>query len=236
MIDKYDLRQKFSARLHEALDSAGVRKHGRGSDILARLKKNKVSKTPQAASKWLNGGAIPESDSMTILAEWLGVRREWLEYGVGDRAVKVGQNQSEATFDSPDGRHPRKVPLMSWTTAGPMHDTEKADLSADAFIFSPAPISKTGYALRVRGDSMTNPNPGKTYPPGCVIYVDPELKIEDGDRVIAKLPYTDEVTFKVFTRDAGRFFLKPLNPQYPTIELMDGVFMRGKIIGMFSED
>lgn len=236
MIDKYDLRQKFSARLHEALDAAGVRKHGRGSDILTRLKKYKVYKTPQAASKWLNGGAIPESDSMIILADWLGVRREWLEYGVGEKASTLGQNLSEPTTESAEGRCPRSVPLVSWGTACSMLTNGPMPIDFESFIYCPTAISKRGYALRVTGDSMTSPTSGKTYPAGCLIYADPDMPVEDGDRVIAKLPNTDEATFKVYTRDAGRFFLKPINPQYPIIEIIEGVSICGKVVGMFSED
>lgn len=33
-------------------------------------------------SKWLNGEAIANADSVVVLCSWLKVRREWLEYGV----------------------------------------------------------------------------------------------------------------------------------------------------------
>jgi len=82
MVDKNELRAAFSARLHEALDDAGVRSRGRGVDIHKHLKMVGVDKTTQAISKWLNGEAIAEADSMTALCAWLNVRREWLEYGV----------------------------------------------------------------------------------------------------------------------------------------------------------
>src|SRR5450830_1147307 len=82
MVDKNELRAAFTARLHEALDDAGVRTRGRGVDIHNHLKSLGVNKSPQAVSKWLNGDAIAEADSMVALCSWLKVRREWLEYGV----------------------------------------------------------------------------------------------------------------------------------------------------------
>ena len=74
MVDKNDLRVEFSSRLHEALDDAGVRSHGRGVDIQKCLKSRGVSKTTQAISKWLKGEAMAEADSMTALCDWLKVR------------------------------------------------------------------------------------------------------------------------------------------------------------------
>lgn len=37
--------------------------------------------TPQAATKWLNGTAIPKSDKIETLAEWLHVTPYWLKHG-----------------------------------------------------------------------------------------------------------------------------------------------------------
>ena len=69
MVDKDKLRAAFSARLHEALDDAGVRARGRGVDIHKRLKSVGVNKTTQAISKWLNGEAMAEADSMVALCD-----------------------------------------------------------------------------------------------------------------------------------------------------------------------
>lgn len=235
MIDKQTPREKFSQRLHEALDNAGTRKHGRGADILAKLRSHRIDKTPQAVSKWLNGGAVPEIDSMSVLAEWLGVRREWLEYGVPP--MREGERAAGAAGSNIHNYLPNfgKVPLISWVQAGAWCETveNSAALEAEQWLSCPVNISKTGYALRVVGDSMTNPGPGRSYPTGCVIFVDPEQAIKNGDRVIARLPITNEATFKVLVSDAGRQYLKPINPQYPIIEITEEVHLCGKVVGSF---
>jgi SOS-response transcriptional repressor LexA len=86
------------------------------------------------------------------------------------------------------------------------------------------------YALRVHGDSMTAPY-GRSYPDSSIIYVDPDQRggVVSGDRVIAKINGDNQVTFKVFVEDAGRRFLKPLNPSYPVIT--DPFRILGKVIG-----
>lgn len=43
-----------------------------------------TSKTAKAASKWWNQEAMPGRSSMLAIAEWLGVRVEWLQYGEGE--------------------------------------------------------------------------------------------------------------------------------------------------------
>ncbi|MGP6462821.1 S24 family peptidase [Pseudomonas parakoreensis] len=233
MIDKNSPREKFSQRLHEALDNVGIRTHGRGADILAKLRSYGIEKTPQAVSKWLNGGAIPEIGTMRVMAEWLGVRREWLEYGI----LPVTEGDKTAAGTNVHSHLPNfgKVPLISWVQAGAWCEAveNSAALEAELWLSCPVNISKSGYALRVIGDSMTNPGPGRSYPTGCVIFVDPEQAIKNGDRVIAQLPITNEATFKVLVSDAGRQYLKPINPQYPIIEINEEIHLCGKVVGSF---
>lgn len=241
MIDKEKMRQLFSQRLHAALDSKGVRQRGRGADIIDRLKANGVSKTAQAVSKWLNGGAVPELDSLTVLANWMDVRREWLEHGVEpmhENAMSCRTDASSTSNVTANFHHISKVPLISWVQAGMWCETVSSIESCDAELWLPCPvkISPSGYALRVVGDSMTNPGMGRSYPDGCVIFVDPEIATNNGDRVIARLPASNEATFKVLVTDAGKNYLKPINPQYPIIEITEEMQICGKVVGSFIPD
>lgn len=90
------------------------------------------------------------------------------------------------------------------------------------------------YCLRVEGDSMTAPY-GKSYPAGCIIFVDPDKRSPvSGQRIIAKLKGSPDVTFKVFIQEAGKTFLKPLNPQYPAINEPFKVI--GTVIGKWEDE
>lgn len=238
MVDKNELRAAFSARLHEALDDAGVRTRGRGVDIHMHLKRLGVKKTPQAISKWLNGDAIAEADSMVTLCSWLKVRREWLEYGVlpkeqrGDSNVRLLANAHESNVSEINQRFGR-VPLISWVQAGAWCEANFELHDGESWLSCPVPISENGYALKVLGDSMTNPGPGRSYPTGCIIFVDPDAETKTGDRVIARVPRTNEATFKVLVEDAGRQFLRPINPQYPIIDITEETHICGKVVGSF---
>lgn len=240
MVDKNALRAAFSARLHEALDAAGVRTRGRGVDIHKHLKSVGVDKTTQAISKWLNGEAIAEADSMSVLCSWLNVRREWLEYGVLPKHQPDDSNvyrltASDGSNISEINQRFGKVPLISWVQAGAwceaISNVDSHD--ADSWLSCPVPISSNGYALKVIGDSMTNPGPGRSYPAGCIIFVDPEAETKTGDRVIARVPRTNEATFKILVEDAGRQFLRPINPQYPIIDITEETHICGKVVGSF---
>ncbi|WMN15378.1 S24 family peptidase [Pseudomonas piscis] len=238
MVDKNELRAAFTARLHEALDDAGVRTRGRGVDIHKHLKSIGVDKSPQAISKWLNGDAIAEADSMVALCSWLKVRREWLEYGVLPKE-QTG-NSNVHPFDAGYESNIRtiaqgfgKVPLISWVQAGAWCESNFEQHDGESWLSCPVPISSSGYALKVLGDSMTNPGPGRSYPTGCIIFVDPEVETKTGDRVIARVPRTNEATFKILVEDAGRQFLRPINPQYPIIDITEETHICGKVVGSF---
>jgi len=95
--------------------------------------------------------------------------------------------------------------------------------------------SASTFALRVRGDSMTAPyGNSRTYPEGCIIFVDPERRTPtNGDRIVACLPDTNEVTFKVYKNEDGRQWLQPLNPAHEPIRA--AFFVLGTVIGKWED-
>jgi SOS-response transcriptional repressor LexA len=128
------------------------------------------------------------------------------------------------------------VPLISWIRAGSWG--EAADPfqpgEAEAWVPSMRPTSAKAFALRVRGDSMTAPY-GKSYPAGSIIIVEPERRSpSNGERIVAKLVGSDEVTFKVYKEEDGRRWLQPLNPQHESIR--EPFKVLGTVVGKWEED
>lgn len=184
---------------------------------------------PPSVSDWLNGKTKTlKSGSAYRASQFLGVNQLWLTDGKGPK-----RPSSENTAPGPDVR--QFAPLISWVNAGEW--SPAIDIFEPGYAEDWLPCPKNGkhtYALRVKGDSMTAPY-GKSYPDGCIIFVDPDKRSPaNGERIIAKLKGSDEVTFKTFQQDAGRVWLKPLNPQHPAI--MEPFKVLGTVIGKWEDE
>lgn len=158
-----------------------------------------------------------------------------------DPPNKFTVNEQRAAYnvgnveDGPDLRG--EVPLIDWVKAGDWNAAADPYCVGDAEDWYPKPrrAGPGTYCLRIRGDSMTNPYPsGKSYPEGCIIFVDPNLLSPvSGDPIIAKMEGSDERTFKVFMQEGTRIWLKPLNPQHPLI--FEPFKVLGSIIGKWED-
>ena len=132
------------------------------------------------------------------------------------------------------------VPLISWVQAGAwcevaeVREHAPSHHDSSTYLPCPAPHSPSTFALRVKGDSMTAPY-GRSYPDGCIIYVDPERRSPvNGDRIVACLDSGDhEVTFKIYKNEDGRQWLAPLNTQHPP--LFERFTVLGTVIGKWED-
>lgn len=139
------------------------------------------------------------------------------------------------TSPGPDLRG--KVPLISWVRAGDFCEASDPFMPGDAERWMECPVahSNATFALRVRGDSMTAPHGnGRTYPEGCIIFVDPDKRSPiNGDRVVACLEGSSEVTFKTYKNEDGRQWLQPLNPTHEPIRAPFKVL--GTVLGKWED-
>jgi SOS-response transcriptional repressor LexA len=161
-------------------------------------------------------------------------------YPIAEELIAPGDyiRTPSALYNVSRGPHVKGyVPLISWVQAGVW--SEAIDLyepgEAEDVIPCPASHSMHSFALRVEGDSMTSAT-GKSYPPGSIIFVDPEQRggVIPGDRVIAKLDGADKVTFKQLAEDRQGHYLMPLNPAHPAIYEKFSVL--GKVIGKWEPE
>jgi len=146
--------------------------------------------------------------------------------------------QENAPYNVQDGPDLRaQVPLISWVQAGNWADVIDNLQAGDAERWIPVSsrMSPHAYALRVVGDSMVNPNGNPSFPPDTVIVVDPERTANPGQFVVVRQNHDTECTFKQLVKDAGRFYLKPLNPQYPTLEMRDDAVVCGVLVQAIME-
>jgi SOS-response transcriptional repressor LexA len=113
------------------------------------------------------------------------------------------------------------VPIISWVSAGRWREPDVA--LDEPLEWLPVTFKTPNvFGLRVDGDSME-----PDFPPGTIIFVDPDRKAEAMNLVIA-LNGDDEATFKRLTKEGGVWYLTPLNPRYP-LQKLDSLC---KIIGV----
>lgn len=188
--------------------------------------------TPATLSNWKIRG-VP-SRAKVPLMRLVGVSIA----GLAEHLVPQAEIEATTTKAQDIVHHalsPTKVPLISWIQAGAWCSASDPFEPGDAerWLESPVRHGENTYALRVRGDSMTAPY-GRSYPEGCIIFVDPGKCPVHGSRIIAKLKGSDEVTFKVLKKEDGRTWLAPLNPQHPPIH--DEFRILGTVIGTWHDE
>jgi SOS-response transcriptional repressor LexA len=152
-----------------------------------------------------------------------GKKRGWMDT---DHSAEGGPDIKEA------------LPLtwvrkISWTQAGNMSAVDNRYTppgDGEQRVPTTKAVSERSFALKVEGDSMVNPHGRPSYPPDCTIIVDPEKQWVSGDRVVVKIDGTEKATFKQIVQDAGRTYLKSLNPQYPMLEWNESMHVIGVVV------
>ena len=154
-----------------------------------------------AVQQWEKaGGTAPRRGNQHRVADLLGISIAELVLGNANA--------------SPGFAVRAEVPLVSADEAGnytvidnfrPDNRPEKVSVSV--------PIKRHTYALRVHGDSMVS-DVSDSFPDGSIVIVEPEMRAEPGDYVIATNAL-NEITFKQLVKDGGDFYLRPLNSRYP---------------------
>jgi|TARA_R110001592_G_scaffold347032_2_gene640033 SOS-response transcriptional repressor LexA len=180
----------------------------KGSELARQLGTGRAS-----VSHWRTGQVAPSSENLLKLSKALRCNARWLASGVG---TPEGNVELEL---GPDLRG--KAPLISWVQAGKWKEIDMAGLRQTETVFyqHTANVSDEAFALRVKGDSMTSFNGGKSIPEGSVIIVDPNVPAEHGKVVVARLEESNEATLKQLVIDGGVKYLKPFNSSYPTMPI-----------------
>lgn len=227
---------------------------------LTQIQLAKKVKTSQGAISDLENGRNKDSSSLYDIAKVTGVSTDWLMKGHGEmldvekkpsidelRAqIEAMQGQGGADLlDAPTGTehapmsdNSDTVPILSWVAAGSWSNVEPVSMS-DAIGKAPKPakLSKLGFALIVRGESML-----PKFDPGDIIYVEPQtgfLALKNADLIIVQCNDDKEATFKqlVLGETSDDMYLRPLNPNWHEQKMvpMGECNLVGKVIGKYVE-
>ena len=210
---------------------------------LKRMNQTQLAKSAgvsqQLISK-LEKGTVVETSTVVSVASALGVTAEWLKTGNNPHwlATEEGKRIADTQNTQPGPLKVGRIPLISWIQAGNFCTSPDLLAPGDAEDWLPTVKrhSPHSYALRVKGDSMVAPYPGqRTFLPGSIIYVDPETPVNNGSLVIVKIHDTEEATFKMYSEDGSKRYLRPLNPQFPVIEMTEDMTICGVVVGCYTD-
>jgi SOS-response transcriptional repressor LexA len=184
----------------------------------ARMKELKVTQeglaervgvTQGAIAHWLGGRREPPLDMIQKVLKELDLPR--MDVGATPEPSNVAATiQPKMSF---------RYPVISWVSAGAWAEAVEPFPPgfSDRYEISDYNSKGAAFWLDVKGDSMTAPT-GTSVPEGMMILVDTEADVKPGKLVIAKLPSSNEATFKKLVEDGGIRYLKPLNPAYKMVE------------------
>lgn len=165
-----------------------------------------IALNPRAVAKFALALGVPAQRISPVLARELLMQSRSLE----DGAVAI-RRPREPRFGPLRG-----IPLVSHVQAGAWSEVQDSYEVGDAERWFPALGSegKRAFALRVRGVSMESPG-AESFPEGTIIFIDPDMEPRHRSFVVAKLPDTQEATFKQLIIENGRRYLRALNPAWP---------------------
>ncbi len=190
----------------------------------------RVGVDKSSISQWETGHVQNISGRNLIkLATALGVTSEWLETGEGEKRKLKIINGDICNVIKKDRRARSGVPLLAWDQLG------KVGVDHDRWINCPDEHSEDTYAVKVVSDAMCNHMLSRSYSKGSFVFVDPQVKVTSGDKVIARLKNGEHV-FRELTEDAGAQYLKPLNPMFKMIEITEGIEIVGVVIGTYTPE
>lgn len=207
----------------QELAKARMKEVGMTQERLAEL----LGVTQGGLGHWLNGR---REANITVIAKIFSILQLPNFVVNSDGSVnepKADYNVSFRAHHEPKG----SFPVISWVSAGEwMEAVEPYHRKAiDRWFETTVSCSDDSFWLDVKGDSMTSPV-GLSIPEGMVILVDPDVEPINGKLVVAKLEGDNEATFKKLVVDAGKRFLKPLNPQYPMIPINGNCRIIGVVV------
>lgn len=249
-----DAKIAFAKRLNTILDGKGYTPRGRAQ----RLKREAgFDISDRAINKWLKAEALPDHHNIEALAKFLNVNFNWLAAGQGEEDVKPTSSQlmqkikdiesggirdsriaPKDTLNAPMADISDEVPILSWVAAGSWSNVEAVTFDdAIGKVSRPKNLSKHGFALVVRGESML-----PKFDPDDIIYVEPQtglFALKNNDLVIVQCNDDTEATFKqlVLGETSKDMYLRPLNPNWHEQKMlpMGDCNLVGKVVGKYVE-
>lgn len=205
--------------------------------------------------RYTEGIAKPRSKKLNLICEALETTASYLDYGeIADKpsssdlmqkikdiengGVRDVKTAPKGTVNINMAENSDEVPILSWVAAGSWSNVEAVTFEdAIGKVSRPNNLSKNGFALIVRGESML-----PKFDPDDIIYVEPQtglFALKNNDLVIVQCNDDTEATFKqlVLGETSADMYLRPLNPDWHEQKMVPigGCNLVGKVVGKYVE-
>lgn len=182
------------------------------------LKKGQIAAacdvTPSSVTQWTNGDTKSiKPENLAALASITGKSMEWLATGKGNENGKRSDSLDVGNYDVLSSAQ-----ALNW-----QQHLGRSTINEAISTYNPDGIS---FWMKVADDSMMASN-GQSIPEGYLIQVWPHAEPKNGSIVVVVLANSQEAAVKKLVNVAGISYLKPLNPNYRTIEMEEGTSIIG---------
>jgi SOS-response transcriptional repressor LexA len=179
----------------------------------------KLGVTRSAVAHYVQGTRHPPLKQMVKLAAVLNVDPAWLQFGKAQEASFTSKQRSKKSAN--------RIPVLDWNQALTYNPDESYDKKLEYFNYNNVEC----YALQIKGDSMVSPLAQSiSFNPGSYVIVDPNKIAAHGSYVIATTSNKKEAILRQYVEEGGVIYLKPLNSQYPLVQLERSTKILGVVI------
>jgi SOS-response transcriptional repressor LexA len=185
---------------------------------------NKMGITRSAITHYLAGRRVPSLSQLQKLAEALETSPSWLQFGEV-RSLEINERALRDELLSCI----HKVPIVSWKQISVLKDIKNLHPN-EIFAWVPHFYSDepNSFALVLTNDTMTSPSIQITsFHEGEIIILDSTIIPKNGDFVVAIPTNSNAAIFRQYVVDGNMQYLKPLNPQYPILQVDEGTIICG---------
>ena len=204
----------LGARMRDAMEAARLTQEEVGGAL--GLKQ-------QSVGQWLTGQTRPTHRNLVKFSQLTGTSIDKLSGADENPSQQDGVREPSGLSSYGEVR---RIPLISWVAASSFSEANDPFMPGDGEKYVLATdVSDRAFALQVRGPSME-----PEFRDGSVIIVDPRRQAKSGDFVVVRLNDANEATFKQLYIEAGVQWLRPLNPQFPALQINGEAQMCGVVV------
>lgn len=166
-------------------------------------------------------GVTLKPRNIVQLAEALECDPTWLLTGNRTSSDNIQTSERALPSNAISTHSLKRIPIISQVQAGTWGTVDQKSILDDdiSWQLTTMNVGDDAFAMKVTGNSMTNPHGSPSIPAGSIVIVEPCNCPDSGKIVVATLNDSPEATIKKLEIDGPQKFLIPLNPKYDPIPI-----------------